>query len=376
LRDDIDGLAGLFHARGDFSTIFINLVPWDELVGPPNNGHAAIADLLVSRGACAALSANFDPLIEYWAGHRRINMRGALNGQEAVSITETHPLLKFHGCLVRAKESTLWTKSQLADPGIQARIQSFTQWINLHLPGKHLVVVGFWTDWPHLNDALADAFTVSRAQAVTVIDPLSREGLQAKAPNLWTRLTSLSQSFEHVQESGADALEELRKSYSKAWARKFYALGQVLMVGTGLPPNLPSLDSLSGDELYSFRQNAEGKPHDKAATLREPAPAAASAAALCLRLLEAGASHDGALFRHSGKSIRVVNGAGLGMAQVMQQFVEPPSIVPDIVVCTAEDFGGPGRVIASGQGASTVRPAHGGTSKWMTIDEAIAEFGI
>lgn len=65
LRDDIDGLAGHFHAQGMFKSVFISvLVPWDELVGEPNNGHAAIADLLVCRAAHAALSANFDPLIE------------------------------------------------------------------------------------------------------------------------------------------------------------------------------------------------------------------------------------------------------------------------------------------------------------------------
>lgn len=48
LREDVDKLAGLFHARGDFERVFIPLVPWDELMGTPNKGHAAVSDLLIS----------------------------------------------------------------------------------------------------------------------------------------------------------------------------------------------------------------------------------------------------------------------------------------------------------------------------------------
>ena len=90
LRNDVDHLAGHFHARGDFEPVFIRLVPWNELVGPPNNGHAAIADLLISRGAHAALSANFDSMIERWAEERKIAMQGALTGQEAVGSAVTN----------------------------------------------------------------------------------------------------------------------------------------------------------------------------------------------------------------------------------------------------------------------------------------------
>jgi hypothetical protein len=56
LRDDINQLAGHFYARGDFERVFIRrLVPWNDLVGLPNKAHAVIADLLISRGAEAAL---------------------------------------------------------------------------------------------------------------------------------------------------------------------------------------------------------------------------------------------------------------------------------------------------------------------------------
>lgn len=71
LRSNIDELAGHFYGTGQFKSVFIStLVPWDDLVGEPNIGHAAVADLLVTRGANAALSANFDPLIEQWTSLR------------------------------------------------------------------------------------------------------------------------------------------------------------------------------------------------------------------------------------------------------------------------------------------------------------------
>lgn len=89
LRDDVDKLAGHFYSRGDFK-VFIRLVPWNDLVGSPNKGHAAIADLLVSRGAHAALSANFDAMIERWAEEYKIAMQGALDGQEAVAFRRSY----------------------------------------------------------------------------------------------------------------------------------------------------------------------------------------------------------------------------------------------------------------------------------------------
>jgi hypothetical protein len=66
-RNDVDLLAGYFHGRGELQTVFLSLVPWTDLVGEPNSGHAAIADLLICGAAAAALSANFDPMIEQWA---------------------------------------------------------------------------------------------------------------------------------------------------------------------------------------------------------------------------------------------------------------------------------------------------------------------
>ncbi len=379
LRDDVDQFAGHFHARGDFK-VFIYLVPWNDLVGRPNNGHAAIADLLISRGAHGALSANFDPMVECWAEERRIAMQGALTGQEAVEFTaNTNPLIKFHGCLRRAKETTLWTQGQLADPVIEQRVTSCSQWMNLHLPDKHLVVVGFWTDWGYLNDVLAGAFSIDNASSVTVIDPSPTLNLQTKAPILWAKLNSLSDKFEHVQASGSDALEELRTAYSKIWARKYYALGKALVQAAGGAVTAAApFDALAGEDLYNLRLDAEGEPYNRAATRKAPAENAAQAASVHVMLLSAGATQQGAWLRHGGRSIRVVNGAGRGLADVQARYKEPTTVSQsEIVVCAgAIELGVPARLIAPGRGASTIRPTPGGGAMWLTLERALVELGL
>ena len=57
------------------------------MMGMPNVGHAAVSDLLVSRAAHAAMSTNFDRMIESWAQNLKVDLRGALNGQEATAFS-------------------------------------------------------------------------------------------------------------------------------------------------------------------------------------------------------------------------------------------------------------------------------------------------
>ena len=379
-RENIDLLAGHFHGRGDFSSIFIRLVPWDELVGTPNKGHETIADLLITRAAHAAVSANFDPAIEHWAQEHKVFLQGALTGQEAVTFSAlTSPLLKFHGCMQRDQNQTLWTQRQLTDATIQLRVQSCKDWMTLNLPGRDLVVVGFWTDWGYLNNVLADAFTIANARSVTVIDPKSLADLQSKAPVLWSKLTALSLTFEHVQESADEALEEIRTEYSRAWARKYYAGGVGMLQSSGATVAVAApFDSLSVGDLYNLRRDAEGRPYTRAATQRAPATGTRQAAYLYALLLNAGALQEGAWLKHDGKSIRIVNGAGQGLADVRESYKEPPSLPQsEVVVCAgATNFGVPGRLIASGVGASTIRPSPGGGASWLTFDDAVAAFAL
>ena len=372
MRDDVDQLAEYFYGTGEFASVFLNLVPWSELIGQPNPGHAAAADFLICRAAQAVLSANFDPLIEYWATGLKVDMRAALNGQEAMTFGRDHgPLVKFHGCLNRDRDKTLWTHGQLTDPVIAERIDSCSRWMSLTLPGKDLLVVGFWTDWGYLNDVLATALNIRQFQSVTVIDPKSEADLQARAPILWRRLNEGTAHFQHVQASGGDALAELRAAFSKVWVKRFFGLGMPTLQAEG--KNYSALvPDMTCEEFYRFRQDAEGTPYHRAAKQKIPPATAAAAALFNLLLIGANAARNGSWHEFGGRLIRVIHGAGEAINTVRERYREPPAMAqPDMVVC-AGAFGlhVPGRVIASGVGNSVVRPKAGGNTLWLTLEEA------
>lgn len=379
LADDLDRLAGHFYDRGAFDA-FIRRVPWNELMGTPNEGHAAIADLLICRAAFAAMSANFDALVEHWAQERKVDMVGALTGPEAQERAATEsPLVKFHGCLLQNRQATLWTRSQLQEESVSQRIDSCSQWMKLVLPGKDLLVVGFWSEWKYLNEVFEKAFEVTAARSVTVVDVASAAELEGKAPILWERLNNLSGQFEHVQESGASLLRELRCSFSKVWGARFFDLGQSAIKSSGgTPPPSPNLQGLTVDQLYDLRRDAEGVPYSRAATQRVPQASSSMAAVAQLKLVNAGAIQEGAWWTMAGKSIRVVNGAGQALNDVRARYSEPAvSPHPDVVICaSAEDLVVPANLVSSGTSGSVVRPLPGAPSDWMTLDRAVRELGL
>jgi hypothetical protein len=382
LRDDIDALAGHFHARGEFPTVFLSLVPWGDLVGEPNAGHAAVADFLICGATAAALSANFDPLIEQWANGRKIALRGALDGHEAVNFSDTpSPLLKFHGCLSRNREQTLWTQGQLKDAAVTERVLSCTDWMRVHLPGKDLLVAGFWTDWGYLNSALAAALNTQPFGSVTVVDPLDDVTLQGKAPELWARLTMSGIQFQHIQASGEEVLEEVRVGFSKVWGRRFFELARPLMEAEGkvFPPRMAdTLETLECEDLYNLRRDGEGVPYNRAARSRTPVPESGPAALAHTLLIEAGGARDGGWYIHGGQRVRIVHGSGQVLSTVRERYKEPPTLPEaDIIICAgALDPAVPGSLISSGTGKSVVRPAAGGRSRWLTLEQARVELGV
>jgi hypothetical protein len=381
LRDDVDGLAGYFHGRGEFLT-FLGLVPWDDLVGEANAGHAAVGDFLICGAARAALSANFDVMIEQWANARKVAMRGALDGHEAADFANvTAPLVKFHGCLQRDRNATLWTQGQLNEPAVRQRIDSCSSWMQLHLPGKDLLVIGFWTDWGYLNATLAAAMATEPFASVTVVDPLDGAALQAKAPSLWARLTGSGVPFQHVQAYGEEALNELRVAFCNVWGKRFYHLAKPLLEAEGKvfsPTIEDSLKIMECDALYDLRRDAEGIPYNRAAKGKEPTAEAAPAALAHALLLQAGAVREGPWYTHGGKRIRIVHGSGQILSTVRERYNESPAVRgADIIVCAgALDPVVPGSIVSSGAGLSVVRPAHGGHSRWLTLEQARTELAL
>jgi len=63
LRDELAAFAQQFVDDGLLRPYFVSkLVPWERFVRPPNEGHTAVADLLLCRAVAAALTTNYDTL--------------------------------------------------------------------------------------------------------------------------------------------------------------------------------------------------------------------------------------------------------------------------------------------------------------------------
>jgi hypothetical protein len=129
------------------------------------------------------------------------------------------PLLKFHGCSHRDRLSTVWAPSQLAVQIIAARIEKSKTWMAANLRQKDLLVVGFWSDWDYLNAIIGSALADVQPLSVTVVDLSPADVLEQKAPDLWQIAHAQNVMFEHVQESAADVLDELRRAFSTSYLR-------------------------------------------------------------------------------------------------------------------------------------------------------------
>lgn len=381
LRHNLEALAEHFAAQNTLKAYFIgNLVPWKEFVRPPNPGHAAVADFLITKAAAAGLSSNYDILIERQAWEYGADFHGSLEGDEAnVHSHVQSPLLKFHGCANRDPLSTVWAPSQLNDTIIAARIERSKIWLAANLRQKDLLVVGFWSDWDYLNNVIGSALQGLDPLSVTVIDLSATADLQAKAPDLWALAHKPNVKFEHVQESGADALDELRRAFSENYLRQVLDTGRVAfkhMTGVHCDPAWLNVAGLDSESLYGWRRDAEGVPIGRPAINNHPKNGEMFA---CFHLLLrcAGAVQQSQGYTMSGRRIRIINGAGAALSSVAAQFsVEPPAVSSaDVYVAAgAIDLGVPANVIRTGTPGSVMRPAASG--EWRTFDQAREELGV
>ena len=383
LEWDIDALAGHFHAIGNFQSYFINqLVPWGELAGKPNEGHAAIADFLLTRASAASLTANFDTLVEQWSERHKTDLRGALEGTEAAQFSSAaSPLLKFHGCMTRGRPNTLWTHGQLDEPEVKQRIESCRAWMTMNLPGKDLLIVGFWTDWGYLNEVLANLLETQAPASVTVIDPQETDRLEEKAAGLWATLSGLP-GFSHVRMSSDEALSELRSAYSEMWVLRQNTRGSEIFAdeigGDAIEEAHLSCPAVGCQDLYDIRRDAEGVAYDRAARLATPDLSAGRVAFVRLRLKLAGAVEEGPYLSLNTRVIRVVNCSNMSISRMRETYNEAPSgQSADLVICAGATGRGTTEDIVRGGGSNSVVGAtRGGTVTWATEEEAFAELGL
>ena len=376
-RDDLEALAEHFVSLGTLETIFITtFVPWDSFARPSNPGHAALADLLLCHAINAALSTNYDILIERQAMDYGADIDCSLDGDEANSFSKRHsPLLKFHGCSRREKKKTIWAKSQLDDPVIKERIRKTEIWMASNLREKDLLIVGFWSDWSYLNEIIDNALQNVSPATITVVDLSETSQLEGKAPHLWKLSHTSGVAFRHVKASGADFLDELRNAFSQQYLAKILASGKTTFeTRTGIKCNKTWLNppALSSDELYTLRRDSEGVPPGMPAKRKTPDDVELLGF-FHLLLRKAGAIQTDYGYVLNDFKIRVINGAGNLLGTKKKLFCIPPAINSDvnIVACIgAQDFPGlPDEIIEKGRPDDFIRPAT--TVNWVDFNNAI-----
>ncbi|MEA9433712.1 SIR2 family protein [Aeromonas caviae] len=380
LRNNLEALAEHFAGLDTLQSVFIeHLVPWHAFVRQPNTGHAAIADFLITRAAIAGISSNYDNLIERCAWDYGSDFRGSLDGDEATAdFVRQAPLLKFHGCSLRDRPATVWAPSQLNDPTISARIARSKVWMAANLRQKDLLVVGFWSDWEYLNTVIGEALIDVQPLSVTVIDLSPTNALEQKAPQLWEIANAQNVAFEHVQESGAVALDELRRAFSSNYLRQVLDAGRTAFeqtTGIQCDPAWLSVENFDSEALYGLRRDAEGVSAAEPAKLLRPANTEALGF-FHLLLRQAGAAQRSDGYELNGRSIRVINGAQAVLGTIRGRFIEPPAAMQsDIVVAVgATNLGVPGNVVRSGRPGDVIRPAPAG--EWYDLPGARTELGI
>jgi hypothetical protein len=380
LRDNLENFAEYFVGRGELKSVFIpGLVPWNDFVRPYNPGHSAIADFLLTRAAVAGLSTNYDILIERRAWDYGADFRGSLDGDEANSDGVNHsPLLKFHGCSQRDKLATVWAPSQLEDAVTKPRIDSSKVWMAANLRQRDLLIVGFWSDWKYLNHLIGTALQGIDPISVTVVDLTPENELEQKAPELWAIAHSGNVVFNHIQESGADVLNELRVAFSQGYMRQILASGENAFTAAttqACPAALKQVNEANSETLYDWRRDAEGVPTTQPARARLPQQCDI-VGMVHLLIRHAGGVATGPFYSFNGRTVRVVNGANAMLSQIRDRFVAAPAAQhAEIVIAVgAYDAGLPGNVVRDGRKDDLIRPTAGGD--WFDTQGGRQELGI
>jgi hypothetical protein len=383
IREDLEAQCKFALERGELQKLFLEkLVIWRPFVRNPNKGHATIADFLSTGAVCSAVTTNFDFLVEQAAENLGEDMfQSALNAAEAAPSRPHKPYLKIHGCARRDRNNTLWCKQQIvATSTLHSRIESCKTWLQANLVAKDLMLVGFWSDWSYLIDIFQDCIGGVEPRLVIVVDPQSPANLQTKAPALWAWATNADHEFRHAQESGADFLDELRRRISFQFLEGVInnAKASYQAITNNVYARESTFDvNLSTDELYSFRRDIEGIPPTRIARAKAPASGMQLIGTVVMRLVEAGATFEGAEFMLNLKRIRVLQGAGEVLSLIKKKFeAEQSPLAADVVICVGarEDGEAPASIVRGLSASTIIKPAT--ASNWVTDEQAVLDLAI
>jgi hypothetical protein len=382
IRDDLEKLADHFFTRGMLVDL-IRLVEWYPFRHSPNAGHEAIADFLACRALEFGVTTNYDFLTETVATDLgEPNFQNAIHADELIERRDHSFYLKIHGCCEKDDLRTVWCLPQVtSDAMIKARVESLRDWLSVNLKGKDILLVGFWSDWGYLNLLLEGIVNPIQANRVVLVDLDTGANLAKKAPGLWNWANTAAVRFDHVRESGADFLNELRRRFGLTFLSELFNQSIPTyqgIVGPAIPVAFPNVSSLSARELFDLRRDSEGVPNSAVPRKKHPEPTMGIVGAYHLAFAQLGGDVDGPRYVLMGKRFRIVQGAGQGLGEVKARFdSEPPEPVrTDVVICAGafDDAGitsvvrrttGPGGIVRSGT-----------SGDWVTSDEARLLLGI
>ena len=379
LPESINDQAQLFFARNELYTIYLRyLVDSHAFSSQPNLGHYAIADLLLVRGISTAVSTNVDLLIEISG-----NM---LNGQIAVGITRDEvarmrpalsPLLKIHGCWSRP-DSTIWATDQTCNEPVRSRLNECSQWLEVRLLDRDLLIVGYSTDWNYLNQVLEAAIGAVSPTRVIVVDPCESNEFAEKAPMLYELGQRASTEFCHVQCSGDEFLNSLRVSFSRMFVRRVLRAGHDAYLGiVGEAPEDHWLEPTSdlAHELWETRRDFEGCQPNQPSTMRDP-PNEPLLGLTVLQLRARGATPIGNLWSVDDRTIRVIRAPNrlLHDVEAIYSPGSAPSISPDVVVAVGAVPVSLPKSVARASGTDSI--VRGASPMWLSRDQAVEELAL
>lgn len=381
-REDIEAQARRFLSRGTLQSYFLGaLVDWRRFAGDPNAGHFAVADFLLSGAVDLSITTNVDVLVERAAeGLGEPMLVGAIDGTEAATPRAHQPLMKLHGCIRHGVEHTLWCREQLDDTAWQERIENSAQWLTGRLVQRDIVFVGYWTDWPYLNEVLVRVLRHQVPRSVTLVDPSSPEDLAQKAPGLWSWAHGEGVVFRHVQASGSEFLDTLRRRFSHLLLKRMASVGRdaYVLASGATCPSFPSIDACSTDDLYDLRRDWSGVPRNAVTRRRIEEPVDELLGKVFFDLVAAGGVLEGSNLLVGGRRVRLVQGAGRMLYAVKSALAGdvPPIDPPEVTVCVgADDDGGvPPDILRPERRPSVIRP--GTSGEWCTHTSAPHLLGI
>ena len=365
----------------EFQNFFLPTINSDGFFQPSNPGHETVADFLIAQIAEAALGTNVDYLIEH-AGKKlgRGRFQAIVRRCHLAQSPDHAPYLKLHGCFDDEQQHTVWCAQQLGESPIQERIDTFRNWMRVNLPGKDLLIVGYWTDWPYLNETLHESVRDLNPRSVVLVDPGDPIDLKNKAGGLWEWVAqSHDVNFQHVQADGNEFMGRLRRKYS-AWffrellhevkhegrVREYYG------VDSSEDVKLPPLDDMAMQDIYDLRRDFQGVPTGKPVTDRDPSGAGYErVGALHQLLMEGTATMEGRLYNLNGDALRLVNSQGREVHRVKDDFEQagetPRGVTAHVCVGSRGSLPGRQNLVREPTDDDVVRAGQG--QEWWTDDD-------